>query len=109
MKKLIYALTAILILSFSAQHTAAAPVTDKVPVKESPMTDAQKEARVHEISRRVEAIKAIDRSKLSREQRKELRNELKELKKEARAVTGGGIYLSVGAILLIILALIILL
>ena len=109
MKKLIYAFTAILALSFSAQHAAAMPLTDKVPAKETPMTDAQKEARIREISQRVEAIKTMDRSKLNREQRKELRNELKDLKKEARAVTGGGVYLSVGAILLIILALIILL
>lgn len=109
MKKIIFALTAVLILSFSAQNALSSPLADKVPAKETPMTDAQKEARVREITQRVEAIKAMDRSKLNREQRKDLRNELKELKKEARAVTGGGVYLSVGAILLIILALIILL
>jgi hypothetical protein len=50
----------------------------------------------------------MDRSELSREDRKALRNELQEMKKEAK-VTSGGVYLSVGAIIIIILLLILIL
>ncbi|GAB1462552.1 hypothetical protein [Pedobacter sp.] len=48
------------------------------------------------------------KTNLSKEERKELRKELKEMKKKANAL-GGGIYLSVGAIIIILLVLILIL
>ena len=56
----------------------------------------------------VEEIKKMDKSDLSRAEKKELRKELRELKSQARAM-GGGVYLSVGAIIIIILLLILIL
>lgn len=68
----------------------------------------EQQARLDQIIRRVDEIRAMDRSQLSRSDRKALKNELKQLKQEAR-VMKGGVYLSVGAIIIIILLLILLL
>lgn len=57
---------------------------------------------------RLEQIKAMDKSGLSSLEKKELRKEVKAIKSEFKA-TSGGVYLSVGAILIIILLLILLL
>lgn len=67
-----------------------------------------KEARAIELQNRLEEIKAIDKNELSRVEKKALRREVKEIKKELAAVSGG-VYLSVGAIILIALLLILLL
>lgn len=69
---------------------------------------AQQQVQLAEITRRVEEIRAMDLGSLNRQDRKELKNELQELKKEAK-VMKGGVYLSVGAIIIIILVLILIL
>ena len=78
-----------------------------LPSKEAlaTMTHEQKEELVQQMKDRTEAIKAMDKSQLTKAERKELRAELKAMKKEARAVTG--VYISVGALIIIILLLII--
>ena len=102
MKRKIYFLATALMLMFAAPSVMAKDVKSKPE-----MTDNQK-ARFTEITRRVEEIKSMDKSSLSRQDRKELRNELQEMKKEAKAMNGG-VYLSVGAIIIIILLLILIL
>lgn len=57
---------------------------------------------------RLEEIKAMDKSTLTSVEKKELRVEVRTIKAELRS-TNNGVYLSVGAILIIILLLIILL
>ena len=71
------------------------------------MSEAQKEALIQQMKDRAEEIKAMDKSQLTKEERKELKTELKAMKKESRAVTG--VYISVGALIIIILLLIIIL
>ena len=71
------------------------------------MTAEQKEARITEIKARANEIKAMDKSQLTKADRKALRAELRSMKKEARAVTG--VYISVGALIIIILLLILIL
>lgn len=102
MKKKIYFLATALMLMFSAPSVMA-----NVAKSKPDMTDNQK-VRLAEITTRVEEIKSMDKSELSREDRKSLRNELQEMKKEAKAMNGG-VYLSVGAIIIVILLLILLL
>jgi hypothetical protein len=58
---------------------------------------------------RVNEIKAMDKSKLSSDERKSLRKELRVIKKDIKDNDNKGIYLSVGAIIIIILLLILLL
>ncbi|MGV3547951.1 MAG: hypothetical protein ACO1N4_12865 [Pedobacter sp.] len=102
MKKFIFSLMLLVTLSFNMNFAVAA--------NDKPKTEltAEQRAELNRIVSRVDEIKAMDKSKLSKEERKELRKELKELKKSARAV-GGGVYLSVGAIIIIILLLILIL
>jgi VIT1/CCC1 family predicted Fe2+/Mn2+ transporter len=71
------------------------------------MTKEQKAALLEEIKARVDEIKAMDKSTLTKEDRKALRKELREMRREAKAITG--VYISVGALIIIILLLIIIL
>lgn len=89
-------------LAISANSVSAAPAKDKVELT------AEQKVQLDKIVNRVEEIKAMDKSNMSRAEKKELRNELREMKKQARAM-GGGVYLSVGAIIIIILLLILIL
>ncbi len=77
--------------------------------KEKIELTAEQQARIDALKRRVVEIKGIDRSKLTKQERKDLRAELKEMNKEAKAIQGRGVFLSIGAIIIIILLLILLL
>ena len=100
MKSKLYLLTALIIFSLGGSVANAKDVRPKKALTE------QQQIRVEQIEARVTEIKNMDKSNLSKEERKELRKELVSMKKEARAVSGGGVYLSVGAIIIIILILI---
>ncbi|HKG08129.1 MAG TPA: hypothetical protein VKB19_16815 [Pedobacter sp.] len=104
MKKIIYSLALIFTLAISANTVSAADRSEKVKTE---MTAEQK-VQLQRITDRVEEIKSMDKSELSRDEKKALKRELKDLKAEARAM-GGGVYLSVGAIIIIILLLILIL
>lgn len=104
MKKLIYSLALVFILGFSANTVMAAGRNDK---NNTELT-ADQQVQLKRITDRVEEIKHMDKSSLTKAERKDLRNELKEMKGQARAM-GGGVYLSVGAIIIIILLLILIL
>lgn len=82
-------------LSFANETTISNP-TSEVPAHVQVMLD------------RLEEIKEMDKSNLTRAEKKELRKEVRAIKKELRS-TGNGVYLSVGAIIIIILLLILLL
>jgi hypothetical protein len=75
-------------------------LTPGVPTTENP--------RVQQLIQRLEDIRAMDKSELTRFEKKSLRKEVKEIKKEMKGASGG-VYLSVGAIIIIILLLILLL
>ena len=79
------------------------PVAATVPANTTP---TPKEILANKIETRLVEIKKMDKSNLTRVEKKELRKEVKELKKQAN---NNGIYLSVGAIIIIILLLILLL
>jgi len=64
--------------------------------------------RAQQLLQRLEEIKNIDKSKITRLEKKSLRKEVKAIKKEGKEISGG-VYLSVGAIIIIILLLILLL
>jgi hypothetical protein len=83
-----------------------------IPSKEviANMTKEQKEARMETMKERVKEIKAMDRSNMTKADRKALRMELKQMNKEAHAMGyAGGVYISVGALIIIILLLILIL
>lgn len=86
-----------LIISFPA---AASIAPADIPVNT--------EERAVQLQTRLEEIKAVDKESISRAEKKALRREVREIKKELAAI-GGGVYLSVGAIIIIALLLILLL
>lgn len=102
MKKIIYPLMLLVTLTFNLNFAVAAENKPKTELT------AEQKAELNRITSRVEEIRAMDKSNLSRTEKKELRKELKEMKKKANAI-GGGVYLSVGAIIIIILLLILIL
>jgi hypothetical protein len=73
------------------------------------MTEAQKAARLAEIDNRVKAIKAMDKSNLTKEERKGLRMELRRLHKETLSIGHRNLFISIGATILVIVVLIIIL
>src|SRR3954454_8069650 len=109
MKRNIAIFVFILLTMFTSVNTYAKKDKDYWKERVTNMTEAQKEARVEEIKARVTEIKEMDRSKLSSEDRKALRQELRDMNKESKALAGGGVYLSVAAIIIIILVLILVL
>lgn len=73
------------------------------------MTDEQKQARIETMKNRVQEIKDMNKSELSRADRKEMRTEMKDMNKEAKEIGHGGIYLTLGGIIIIVLILILVL
>lgn len=92
----------VLLIAFCISIVTPAFATKVIPVK----SEVPKEVRAQQIEHRLIEIRNMDKSNLTRSDKKELRKEVKSLKKEARQ---RGIYLSVGAIIIIILLLILLL
>lgn len=79
--------------SAAAEKTAVTANTAEMP------------ADVKVMFNRLEEIKAMDKSDLSRSEKKELRKEVKAIKAELQT-KGHGVYLSVGAVIIIVLLLI---
>ncbi|GGD80274.1 hypothetical protein GCM10011514_50390 [Emticicia aquatilis] len=101
-KHLIYTLTFSFMLSFipaqlSAENALAKDKTPKTELAESKI-----------LLSRLEEIKAMDKSKLSFQEKRQLRKEVRTLKTNLASINGG-VYLSVGAIIIIVLLLILLL
>ncbi|HEY1196127.1 hypothetical protein, partial [Flavobacterium sp.] len=69
---------------------------------------AEQQVKLEQLTNRVEQIRSMDKSTMSRAEKKALRSELKDMKKQANAISNGGIYLSVTALLVIIILLLIL-
>jgi uncharacterized protein (DUF3084 family) len=87
------------------------PASSGTIVKDPSQTSAlakKNEVRGAQLLQRLEEIKAISKSTLTRQEKKSLRKEVREIKKEM-AINNGGVYLSVGAIIIIILLLILIL
>ena len=86
-------------------------MTVSIPAISAPMLPTEpsnSEAAAQALITRLHEIKDMDKSNLSKTEKKELRNEVKNIKKELKA-NSRGIYLSVGAIIIIVLLLILLL
>jgi hypothetical protein len=105
-KSVILCLVMLSIASFSNPVMAS----EKEPTPNSVATTNKVEeipADVQILLDRLEAIKAMDKSDLESAERKELRAEVREIKSTLRA-KGNGLYISTGAIIIILLLIIIL-
>lgn len=108
MKSKIYALLTVFMLAFTFNMPVASAAKHETAAK-TELSEEEVARQISQMKRRVEEIKAMDRSTLSKTERKALRKELREMNKKARAMGSGGVYLSVGAIIIIILVLILIL
>lgn len=103
-----YSLVLCILLAFTFGNPGIASAEDPAkPLKV--LTEEEIAVRMNQMTKRVEEIKNMDRSSLSKQERKELRKELKEMNKTAKALGQRGVYLSVGAIIVIVLLLILIL
>lgn len=102
-KRMIYLMVAALSLSTFTPVNA----TGIDPKTATPKT-TEVTAEMQVMMNRLEEIKSMDKSEMSRVEKKELRKEVRAIKAQARS-SSNGVYLSVGAIIIIVLLLIILL
>ncbi|MDP2089565.1 MAG: hypothetical protein Q8J84_09215 [Flavobacteriaceae bacterium] len=105
MKKLtVSILTVFLSLTFvPTQMNAATPTNPVTTVSTETTVATESNALVI----RLDEIKAMDKSTLNSAEKKELRKEVRAIKSELRE-TGGGIYLSALAVLIIVLLIVLL-
>ena len=98
----IWVVTAVLLLPIVSTELKAGsevnPASKVLP--ESP--------KVKSLLDRLDEINAMDKSKLTSSEKKQLKKEVRATKKEIKAI-GGGVYVSAGALILILILLIILL
>ncbi|MEO6036810.1 MAG: hypothetical protein ABIQ93_00265 [Saprospiraceae bacterium] len=102
MKNLLrFCLAICLSLTFGMTALQANTVSSPVPVTS---TEPIPDARVQELAKRLEEIKAMDKSNLTAKERKALRKEVRHIKKDI----GGGVYISAGVLIVILVLLLIL-
>lgn len=94
----------VMLMSLTMVSTSAFSTTPENKAVSANSTSA--EAQI--LSNRLNEIKAMDVSSMTRKQKRELKHEVKAINHKM-SVNGGGVYISVGAAILIILLLIILL
>lgn len=102
MKKVINTLAIVALLFIMAPLQADARTKSVLrtrPVTESSASDAER-ARV--LTSRLEEIKAMDKSSLSRAEKRQLRHEVRSIEKEMKTMSSG-VYISIGALLIIII------
>lgn len=95
-------MTALLLLAFVPMQLNAEPENNSSPKATTEVVMSDEAAALMD---RLEEIEAMDKSDLNSSERKELRKEVRDIKKEL----GSGLYISVGAAILIVLLLILLL
>lgn len=104
MKKFIFSTMTVCFLSITGPGIVQAAPSNHPTVV---MTDIKDESpEVQAMVKRIEEIKAMDFKSMSREQKKAVKQELREMKKNK---TISGIYLSTGAIIIILLILLLVL
>ena len=104
MKKIAYFLSLALLFTSLAPAAMAKDGENKPENKEMSPED---KARLDELDSRFLEIKAMDFKSMEKRERKEIRKELRENNKEAKE-RGSGIYISTGAIIIILLLILIL-
>ena len=104
-KQIFRAITLAVLIAIASPAGAAVITPELLPNNDDTKTES---LRGQQLMQRLEEIKAMDKSELTRLEKKSLRKEVTAIKKEMKE-TKGGVYLSVGAIIIVILLLILLL
>jgi hypothetical protein len=111
MKKIIF-LACLMMFTLSAS-TVFAMKSDPKSISDNPAVPTKTENKLSEqeisrITKRVEEIRNMDKTKLTTQEKRELKKELKEIKKSVKA-SDGTVVIGAGTLLLIIIILILLL
>ncbi|WP_313806987.1 hypothetical protein [Flavobacterium sp.] len=104
MKAKSFKMVLLVLLSIICLPVYPSTTNDTIPATAGTTIEAE---RAQQLINRLEEIKSIDRSTLTRVEKRELRKEVKSINKQLKG--SNGVYLSVGAIIIIILLLILLL
>ena len=109
MRKLtISLLTAFMLLTIMPAQVKAGTETSTLSTAAAKTDKTAESAASNALLLRLDNIKAMDKSTLNSSEKQQLRKEVRSIKSQLSEM-GGGVYLSVGAILLIVLLLVILL
>jgi hypothetical protein len=108
MKKLTLCLTffSLLVLTVPVQLKAVTMYANPI---EGDSASAVEIALVNTLSARLDEIALIDKASLPRSERRALKKEVRSINKQLKAANSGGVYISVGALLIVIILLILLL
>lgn len=104
-KKLLRVIPVAILLAIAAPAYSAYLLPAAIDPVHAPATE---DPAARQMLERLREIRQMDKTELTRSEKKELRKEVKDIKKEMEAIKGG-VYLSVGAIIIVILLLILLL
>ncbi len=88
-------------------QSSAAEVTPMNKKQLQALSETEVAERLELLESRVQEINAMDLSSLTKAEKRDIKKELREIKKQNEFLSGG-VYLSVGAIIIIILLLILL-
>ena len=105
MKKIVKPTLLVVLMSLTLASTTDA--FSRTP-RSANNTEVISEAEAQKLTSRLDEIKAMDVSGMTRKQKRELRHEVSAIN-ETLHTSSGGVYVSVGALIIIILLLIILL
>src|SRR6476646_6770830 len=98
MKKITFSLMIMILSLIAVPNMSLAHSKDPIAGKVTTEVPDEIQAKYD----RLEEIKNMDKSELTRSEKKELRKEVRAIKSELRT-TSNGVYLSIGAIIIIIL------
>lgn len=108
MKKFVTSLlTACLLLTFNPLESRAATAITPISLNTGIPGEPTPASKV--LLDRLAEIQSLDKSKMSRHEKRALRKEVRSIKRGLGEASSGGVYLSVGALLLVIILLILLL
>ncbi|MBI1223756.1 MAG: hypothetical protein GC192_00850 [Bacteroidetes bacterium] len=105
MKKLMMSLLAILLI-FAGLTTPMMAVNTTTPVPVD-STSAEAMLEVNNMTQRLEEIKAMDKSSMTRVEKKALRKEVRSIKNRMKKLSGG-VYISASTLIIILILVIIL-
>lgn len=97
--RLVRTIIAVLLLTITTPFASSA--------KENVPLPRHRQQQLEKLEQRLEEIRAMDKKSLSKEEKRALRGEVGQIKKEMKALSGG-VYISIGALILIALLLILL-
>ena len=98
-------MAAFLLMLFIPFHTEASPIKKKDPGK---TTETIRSAEVDALLYRLEEIKSMDLSMLNSAEKRVLRQEVRTIKSDLKVIESGGVYISVGAVIIILLLILLL-